>query len=280
MIEQADPGHGMVGKRSSSSLRTWLVVIVAITIGVIATVVHVRGGDGIVIGTGDGVFGAVSAQPPARYYPNPRRILPPPADTAGSGGYSVLFAHDGKLVRWDPCQVIHYVVRPTGQIAGGSVALQRAVDELSNDTGLLFIDDGATAEAPSPSRAAYQPDRYGQIWAPVLISWSNAVEYPQLAGDVVGMAGPVATRGKNARLVSGEVVFDAVDLARIASQPDGVAMVRDVMLHELGHLVGLGHVDDPTQIMNPVAVQPLGGYGAGDRRGLSVLGDGHCFTKG
>jgi hypothetical protein len=192
----------------------------------------------------------------------------------------VLDVHDGQPVRWDPCQPIHFVVRATGEIAGGAIALQRAIDEVSNDTGLLFVDDGTTTEAPSPSRSAYQPDRYGAVWAPVLISWATPAEYPQLAGNVVGLAGPVATQGKNARLVSGEVVFDAPDLARIAGLPNGATVVHDVMLHELGHLVGLGHVDDPTQIMNPVTVRPLSGYAEGDRRGLALLGAGRCFTKG
>lgn len=258
----------------------WLSVAAAITLGVIAAVVHGRGGNGIAIGTGDGVFGAVSSQPPPRYFPSPKRILPAPADDSGSGGYTVLVAHGGQPVRWDPCQPIHYVVRPTGEIAGGSIALQRAIDEVSDDTGLLFVDDGTTTEAPSPSRTAYQPDRYGKVWAPVLISWATPAEYPELAGNVVGLAGPVATSGKNARLVSGEVVFDAPDLARIAGLPDGATLVHDVMLHEFGHLVGLGHVADATQIMNPAAVRLLAGYADGDRRGLAVLGEGRCFTKG
>ena len=50
-----------------------------------------------------------------------------------------------------------------------------------------------------------------------------------------------------------------------------------VVLHELGHLAGLAHVDDPTQVMNPRSGEgsPTT-YAGGDLRGLATAGAGTC----
>jgi hypothetical protein len=265
-------------RRGRVGAKPWVAVFVVVL--VVAAVVLVRVGQRAValVGSGDGTFGAVTVHPPVHDVIDPARILPAPAQVDGSGGFTVLAQHGGHAVAWDPCEPIHFVVRPDNQIPGGRVLLDRAITEISKDTGLYFSDDGTTSEAPTPSRNPYQPGRYGKNWAPVLISWSNEAEYPGLAGDVVGLAGPISVDGKQARDVTGEVVFDAPDLAKIERAPQGAIYVYDVLLHELGHLVGLGHVDDAGSIMNSVAQRPLAGYSDGDLRGLEELGSGRCFT--
>jgi len=260
-----------------------IAIAAIVVVAVVAALGLVRGHAraAAALGEGDGSFGRVLAHPPSRTFVNPQRILPAPATVAtvaGAGGYTVLRRHGGQPVAWDPCQPIHFVVRATGEPPGGRLLLDRALDEISKETGLFFMDDGTTAEAPSADRNPYQPDRYGKQWAPVLIAWSEPGEFAALQGDVVGVGGPVAIDGKNARNISGEVVFDGPDIARVEATPEGATFVYDIMLHELGHLVGLGHVDDPTQIMNPVSLRPLAGYGSGDLRGLRALGAGRCFT--
>jgi hypothetical protein len=40
--------------------------------------------------------------------------------------------------------------------------------------------------------------------------------------------------------------------------------------------VGLGHVNDPTQIMNPTALPTVDDFQAGDLAGLAILGSGPC----
>ncbi|MGH8888822.1 MAG: matrixin family metalloprotease [Acidothermaceae bacterium] len=259
----------------------WLPVFVVLAIVIALVAVRTGKERAAAIGAGDGLFGSVTSQPPTRYFPDPTRILPAPTPVAATGGYTVLDARSGgQPVTWDPCQPIHFVVRSSGEIPGGRVLLDQAMAEISKDTGLFFMDDGTTTEAPNPHRNPYRPDLYGKSWAPVLITWSNPTEYPGLAGDVIGLAGPVAVGGKNAHIVSGEVVFDGPDLTQLEDVPEGSTFAYDVMLHELGHLVGLGHIDDVNSVMNPVSSRPLRGYSPGDLRGLAAMGSGRCLTKG
>ena len=204
----------------------------------------------------------------------------PPLPPAGLGGYAFSMSDaDGSPVAFDPCRAVHYVVRPDGQPPGGRELLAWAFSQLSAATGLRFVDDGETAEAPSETRAPYQRDVYGDRWAPVLVVWSSDAETSMLADGVLGRAGPDSFgTGEDAsvRLVSGLAVFNGGALGlQLASGDDSKA--RAVLLHELGHLVGLAHVPDPYQVMFDTNAYPLAAYRAGDLRGLEQLGRGPCF---
>ena len=48
-----------------------------------------------------------------------------------------------------------------------------------------------------------------------------------------------------------------------------------MILHELGHVMGLEHVDDPVQLMYPEIGAP-DGLAAGDLNGLYQLGKAAC----
>lgn len=204
----------------------------------------------------------------------------PPLPPAGIGGYAFSMTHaDGSPVTFDPCRAIHFVVRPDGQPPGGHELLTAAFSQLSAATGLQFVDDGTTDEAPLDTRAPYQRDRYGDRWAPVLVAWSSAAETSMLADGVLGRAGPdTFGTGDDAstRFVSGLAVFNGGALGQqLATGDDSKA--GSVLLHELGHLVGLAHVSDPFQVMFDTNAYPLTTYRAGDLRGLEQLGRGPCF---
>lgn len=197
--------------------------------------------------------------------------------TEPSSEYSFMQTNpDGSPVTWDPCRPIHYVTRTANQPADGPEAIKTAIAAVSKATGIVFIDDGATTEAPGFKRMNFQPERYGDRWAPVLITWAAPGENPQFNGSpalAFGGSNPAWMDDSAANYVTGEVDLNAYSLSnpRFSSTPFKVAVLE----HELGHVMGLAHHEG--QLMAAVAKDQEYEYRAGDLAGLAVLGQGKCL---
>ncbi|MGH9284655.1 MAG: matrixin family metalloprotease, partial [Acidimicrobiales bacterium] len=194
--------------------------------------------------------------------------------------YSFLAAAAGGChpVRFNPCQPVPYVLNAALAPAGGVADIHKALARLGAATGIEFVFEGMTDEASGPGRRAYQPDRYGARWAPLLVTWARLG--PGRGDDqVVGRARPDRVGDV---YVSGllELNVDAVlDRETGEPLPDGFGPPKRtwgrVMMHELGHLVGLGHVDNPGQLMYEELAEhtsPTAQYQVGDAIGLRLLG--------
>ena len=202
---------------------------------------------------------------------------------AKSGAYA--FSHtadDGRPFTYSPCRPIHYVTRAANAPAAGPELIEQAIASVSRATGLVFINDGATTEAPSSEHRSYQPERYGDRWAPVLIAWETAAEEPrftnhQFGQNILGLGGSEAVSIGNSGFsyVSGQLELNGPGLQSLIDR-EGPAAARGVIEHELGHVVGLEHVQDPTQLMNPSGTAGITTYQAGDLNGLAILGQGAC----
>ena len=137
--------------------------------------------------------------------------------------------------------------------------------------------EGPTTERPTTGRHPFQPEVYGDRWAPALVAWSDPEESPQLAGEVVGSGGSTPlelSAGGPMVYVTGLVVLDGPQVAGMLGGPSGRDEARAVIMHELGHLVGLGHVEDPTQLMHGDGREGVPGVtavGPGDLSGFAGL---------
>ena len=201
------------------------------------------------------------------------RRLPAPAIVAAGGTFTYAMTQPGSSepVGWDPCKPVEYAVNTAGMPDGARAMVDRAVARISAATGLAFEDAGDTDRRPLTTSLVPLGDG-----RPVVIGWADAAEYPRLAGGVAGLGGGAAEDGAQGRrhYVTGGVVLDTeiFTAATIAQQP---RVMEAIVVHELAHVVGLGHVAEPMELMygdNSGQVE----LGPGDREGLARLGSVPC----
>ncbi|MCW2852851.1 MAG: Matrixin [Nocardioides sp.] len=193
-------------------------------------------------------------------------------DGDGSGSYEFLATRPGtdEPVGWSHCEPIEYVVNTDGAPDDWEDLVRDATGRMQEASGLVFEDRGTTDDRDFEGRFGLsgRPE-------PVLIAWADEEEVPGLAGDVAGLAGPISRDdGMFQKYVTGRVVLDKEAFEEIESVRGGDEQREAIVLHELGHLVGLAHVDDPGELMHPTTETTE--LGPGDRSGLAILGDAPC----
>ena len=182
-------------------------------------------------------------------------------------------------VSWSPCRPIHVVVNTASAPDTFVPEVKVVMGEITRATGLQLTYDGLTDEPATQNRQPYQLDRYGDRWAPVIIGFTDEEHVPALVGRVAGVAQPM-------RLTRSDLDYSVITTASLwlddtlLTEPatrNGPAWLP-VLRHEFGHVVGLGHVNDPTELMNPMTVPGIDTYQSGDLYGLAELGKGRCTS--
>ncbi len=272
--------HRRQPSEPGSTKAFWIVLVVLpLLLGAKAAAPHVTGWWDY-LANGDPTFRVGAGAPAAP--PSGGRVRPavPVPDPPSASDYGFLRTQpSGDPVTFDPCEPIHYVIHdPVGLGDLGRDAVLRAANELSLATGLAFVFDGYTDEAPSIDRAL-AVQQYSTRWAPVLIAWSDPEKTPRLAGQVIGLGLGRSAQGADGQdtYVTGQVWLDTPSLGPDLDTYRGFAKAQSVVMHELGHVIGADHAASSGQLMSEAGNADTE-LGDGDRYVFARLGQGSCAS--
>jgi matrixin len=229
------------------------------------------------------------------------RVLAPAVASAPSGSGSAFTVNVGSgkassyklfspAARWNPCSAIGYRVNLTGAPSGALSDVKAAVGRVSLATGLRYVYRGTTGLVPGTSMRS---DKFLNAYpadTQLVVAWANRGVSTYLPKGSTALAyGGWLSKGSAYRgyypIAQGYVVA-----RRDLDLPSGFGTGRSsgmlgtwgqVLMHEVGHTVGLDHISDKTQLMYAMTQRKVPNWGLGDLTGLKAVGSrAGCFPRG
>ncbi len=184
---------------------------------------------------------------------------------AQSKGYALMgFRHD-------PCAVHTYRVRKKHLPRGALKDVRRAMKMVSKASGMKFKYAGKTKNVPLIFEDGVLR-QYGD--ASILIGWVTAKEYPGIKW--VAGAGGARYAGADANgfglATEGHAAFNTDRRAGVKKGFGRGNTRGELILHEVGHALGLDHVKKRGQVMKPNFHLKRDKYGRGDLAGFKRVG--------
>jgi hypothetical protein len=189
---------------------------------------------------------------------------------SGRGPYRFIIQQDGEPMAHPAGIPIKFAVRSDVAPPGAEDMVVQALQAVSDRTGHEFAFDGTFTGVPN-----HGPDRLEIGWAfnEEFQEWE--VANGKTPGTAIAWGGPTSTNSSTGqRILSGGFVLLNADMDCSVGFTPG-ASHGTVLLHELGHAMNLGHVNDEREIMRPhgFKAQTVLDYGPGDTQGFQVLRD-------
>lgn len=206
--------------------------------------------------------GQTMSEPPVVDAPKTTQPAATPVAPTTNSYRLAMLAPDGSAARWDPCSSIDVQVNFAGAQPSAREDLADALAQATAATGLQFVVNETDSTARSNGLHT------------LTVLWLTERELPAFKDGTVGIGGGAYT---SEQILEAWVYIDADDPLIVPGTDRSVLL--DVLLHELGHALGLAHVGDDSQVMFPY-VHEHGAYQAGDLVGLSLLGATQgCFDS-
>ncbi len=183
--------------------------------------------------------------------------------------YNFIAKIAGEPVHWNPCERQGWRINVHRSPKRAVAQAKEAVARIKRATGLRFRFRGRTHV--SPKQLAKYPRG-----TDLVLGWGR----PKATGGAAGLGGPQWL--STGQIITGYVLLNF----KVSLHPGFGRGPRygtqgtegQLMMHELGHAVGLQHVKDDAQIMYPTLTRKRATWGAGDRHGLRKVGkSAGCF---